>query len=158
MSKDFFNPTRIRLNQDYSGTATSGDQWFDIVFNQTCKVVFEVRPSSNLDVNFSAWNGDEMTAIEVKNNNGSGIAEKIEINVSAGQRIKLDVQHQSGSGSFVLSCKIKSGGTVTPNAKEIIDDYDNPPVNISQGQEDWYYVRFNKDGKANFYVEPLKVH
>ncbi|MCT4686857.1 M23 family metallopeptidase [Vallitalea sp.] len=157
MSKDFYNPTRIRLNQDFQGTVTSndGDQWFDIVFNQACKAVFEVRPSSNLDVNFSAWNGDEMTAIEVKNSNGHGIPEKIEINVNNGQRIKLDVQHQSGSGSFTLSCKMKSGGSVTPNAKEIKDNDYNPPVNISKGQEHWYYVRFNKDGKANFFVEPL---
>lgn len=155
MSKEFYKPTRIKLYEDFSGIVTEndGDQWFDIVFDKTCRVVFEVNPSSDLDVNFSAWNGDEMRALQVENSNGRGITEKIELGVRKGQRIKLDVQHQSGSGSFILSCKMADGSTM-PIAERIEDNIEYPSDLIRRRQEHWYYVQFDSSGKANFFVEP----
>lgn len=155
MSKDFSNPTRININNPYVGNLnTYGDNWFYTEFQQSGKAIFEVVPSNGLSVNLYIYDRNDNN-LAISTNGGQGQAERIEYNVSAGQWIRMDVQYSSGSGSFSLSCKMQSGGTVTPNAKEIKDNDYNPAVNISQGQEHWYYVRFNDDGKANFYVEPL---
>ncbi|MCT4686202.1 hypothetical protein [Vallitalea sp.] len=155
MSKDFNNPTRININNPYVGNlATYGDNWFYTEFQQSGKATFEVVPSSGLSVNLYIYDRNNNT-LAISTSGGEGQAERIEYNVSVGQWIRMDVQYSSGSGSFTLSCKMKSGGSVTPNAKEIKDNDYNPPVNISKGQEHWYYVRFDKDGKANFFVEPL---
>ncbi|MCT4597862.1 MAG: M23 family metallopeptidase [Vallitalea sp.] len=106
----YFDPTRIKANEKVSKTMTTDrPEWFDIIFSQNCKANFEVYPSTNLDVDFYAVIGDSPTVAREAISNGCGIPEKIEMDVSAGQRIRLSVQRRSGAGSFELLCRVNNG-------------------------------------------------
>ncbi|MCT4545043.1 MAG: M23 family metallopeptidase [Vallitalea sp.] len=154
MSKDFYNPTRININNPYVGNLTTyGDNWFYTEFHQDGKAVFEVVPSSGLCVNLYIYDRNDNT-LAISSNGDEGQVERIEYNVSAGEWIRIDVQYSSGSGSFTLSSKMKSGPT-TPQQEvtKIFNDRDYTK-SIRKNDDHWYYVQFREDGKANFFLRP----
>ncbi|MCT4687509.1 M23 family metallopeptidase [Vallitalea sp.] len=150
MSKDFNNPTRIMPNIPYTGSLnTYGDNWFYIQFTQSGKAVFEVDPTSGLDVSLYIYNrNDENLAISI--NGGQGDVERIEYNATAGEWIRMDVQYSSGAGDFILKCTMNQS---QPQDENINEDQ-NIIKHINAKDIHWYYVQFEENGNANFYLEP----
>lgn len=136
-------PIRIKNDEEYLMTMLNEETLYYIIFDKDGEANFYVHPEDS-DLDFDLYVYDSFMNELEKCCNGVGKDNLIKgLNVEGSTKYYVKLVRNGKIGEYTIKCK---------NYTRIHDD-ENINESITDNNH-WYYVIFDKDGKANFYFHP----